>query len=152
FVVVSGTDTGVGKTFVSVALARAFVAAGRRTVAIKPLESGCSDDSCAGEDGAVLAAATGQAAPPQALVRLRAPLTPALAAEREGVEVNVARLVAEIRALAASADVALVEGAGGVLSPLSWTGDITDIAKDLDARVLLVASDRLGTIHQVHAT
>lgn len=147
FVVVTGTDTEVGKTFVTEALARA-ACRDRRVVAIKPFESGSGEGP---GDGERLATATGQTAPIHALVRLAAPLTPALAAEREGVTIDFAALVAEIRALGVGADLVLVEGAGGLLSPLTWTEDAISLARALDAAVVLVASDRLGTISTTHA-
>jgi dethiobiotin synthetase len=152
FVVIAGTDTGVGKTFVGCALARALARAERRVLAVKPVESGCGDGPREAEDGALLAAATGQSEPREALVRLRAPIAPALAAEREGVTLDVDALAVRIRTLGTGFDMVLVEGAGGVLSPLSWTRDVTHIAHDLDARVLLVASDRLGVLHHVRAS
>ena len=58
---ITGTDTGVGKTWIGRALGNALAAAGRRVVAIKPVETGCSDATALFEDGALLAAATGQA-------------------------------------------------------------------------------------------
>lgn len=147
FVVVTGTDTGVGKTYVTEALAR-LLARDRRVVAIKPFESGATE---AEGDGERLAAATGQAAPRHALIRLQAPLAPAMAADREGVTLDFPGLVSEIRTLAEGADVALVEGAGGLLSPLTWTEDALTLARALDACVVLVASDRLGTLSATHA-
>ncbi len=145
FVVVTATNTGVGKTWVSCALARELAKRGR-VVAIKPFESGGVD----GEgDGDLLAAATGQREPRHALVRLREPLTPALAAEREGVTIDFDALVSEIVRLGEGHDWAIVEGAGGVLSPLTWDADATDLARRLDAKVLLVASDALGTLSAV---
>ncbi len=153
FVVVTGTDTGVGKTVVTAGLARALTLSGRRVVAIKPMESGCAPGPAgADEDGRVLAQATDQAAPREALVRLPEPLTPALAAERAGVAVDLGELARSIVELGAAADVVLVEGAGGLLSPLSWTEDVTHLAHRLDASVLVVGADRLGTLNHVHLT
>jgi dethiobiotin synthetase len=147
FVVVTGTDTNVGKTFVTAALARMLVARGRRVVAIKPFESGALDGN---GDGELLAVATGQRAPRHALVRLRDPLSPAMAADREGVELDLDVVRARIVDLARSADVAFVEGAGGVLSPLTWSTDITHLARQLEAELVLVAADRLGTLSATH--
>jgi dethiobiotin synthetase len=130
FVVVTATDTNVGKTFVTAALARLLVARGRRVVAIKPFESGARDG--------------------RALVRLRDPLSPAMAAEREGVELDLDAVRARIVELSRGSDVAFVEGAGGVLSPLTWTTDITHLARQLEAALVLVASDRLGTLSATH--
>lgn len=115
-----------------------------RVVAIKPIETG------GGEDGERLAAATGQDAPKRALVELREPLTPALAADREGVKLDFDAIVSQIRDAAKDADVAIVEGAGGLLSPITWDSDATTLARALDATVVLVASDALGTISAVH--
>ena len=151
FLVVSGTDTGVGKTVVTAGLARALVRKGASVVAVKPVESGCDVSIQPSEDGVVLANATGQARPRAALVRLRAPLTPALAAERERVPIDAGALVAEIRALGADADVVLVEGAGGLLAPITWDTNAAALADALGAGVLLVASDRLGCIHHALA-
>jgi len=80
--VITGTDTGVGKTWVGRVLSHALVAAGRRVVAVKPVETGCGNPGSHLEDGALLAAATGQAEPRAALHRFAAPVAPALAAER----------------------------------------------------------------------
>jgi dethiobiotin synthetase len=152
FLAVAGTDTGVGKTFVAAALARALQRRGARVVAVKPVESGCGEGPRDREDGALLAVATGQAHPREALVRLRAPVTPALAADLEGVTLDRAALTARVRDLGDGADVVLVEGAGGLLSPIGWDWDLTTLARALDARVLLVGADRLGVLHHVHAT
>jgi dethiobiotin synthetase len=146
YVVVTGTDTGVGKTFVTEALARRLSRT-QRVVAIKPFESGVTD---APGDGERLAAATGQRTPKHALVRLKAPLTPALAAEREGATIDFDAVLDAIREHGRDADVVLVEGAGGVLSPLTWERDLTDVVRELGAAMVLVASDRLGTISLTH--
>ncbi len=154
FVIVAGTDTGVGKTFVGALVARALKARGVRVLAVKPIESGCAEAVRDDEDGVILARATGQASPGHALQRLRAAVTPALAADLEGVTIDVDQLVEAVRALGAQADLVLVEGAGGLLSPLSWTRDVrdaTDIALALGAPVLLVGADRLGVLHHVRA-
>ncbi len=147
FVVVTGTDTGVGKTFVTEALARAL-ARERRTVAIKPFESGASEGQ---SDAARLADAAGQTAPREALVRLRDPLAPAMAADREGRTLDFDGVVRRILAYGDGAEVVLVEGAGGVLSPLTWEHDVRALARALEARVVLVAADRLGTLSATHA-
>ena len=141
-ILVTATGTGVGKTWLSCALARELAKHGR-VVAIKPMETG------GGDDGEMLAAATGQREPRRALLRLRDPLTPALAADRDGVTIDFDALVADVARLAKNHDHAIVEGAGGVLSPLTWDADATDLARRLGAKVLLVAPDALGTLSAV---
>jgi len=142
-----GTDTGVGKTWTGQALAAALRQNGRRVVAIKPLETGCSEEPSDLEDGVALARATGQAEPRQALLRFRDPVAPPEAADREGRSIDFEAVVRVVREHAACADVALVEAAGGLLSPLTWERSAVDLAHALGARVLLVAADRLGTIN-----
>lgn len=152
FVVVTGTDTGVGKTWVTAALARAATAAGLRVVAIKPIETGCTERDVAREDGVLLAAASGQAAPLRALLRFEAPLAPPEAAEREGRSIDYDHLLRQVREHAVGVDRALVEGAGGLLAPLTWQHTALELARDLGARVLVVGADRLGTINHLRLT
>jgi dethiobiotin synthetase len=147
FLLVTGTDTEVGKTVVACGLAAALRGAGRRLLAVKPVESGCDDGAPAGEDGALLAAAAGQRAPLRALVRLRAPLAPPAAAEREGVALRPAEWEVELRRLAAGHELVIVEGAGGLLSPLAWGYDARRLAQALGAVALLVGADRLGALN-----
>lgn len=146
-VVITGTDTGVGKTWVGCALGRVLTESGCRVVAIKPVETGCSGPSGETEDGVLLARATGQREPLEAVLRLREPVAAPEAAEREGRRIDFVELVSRVEQYAAGADLTLVEGAGGLLSPISWEHTILDAARALEARVLLVAVDRLGTIN-----
>ena len=144
--IVVGTDTGVGKTWVTSAVAQALTGLGQRVVAVKPIETGCAEPPSPEEAGARLASATGQTGPLRALIRLPGLVAPAIAADQAGVELNYEDLVARLRSLLAPDALLLVEGAGGLLSPLTWADNHLDLAHSLDARVLLVAADRLGTI------
>jgi len=146
--IVVGTDTAVGKTWVSCALVRALRAAGQQVVAVKPIETGCSEPPGPEEDGALLAQASGQAGPLRALVRLPGAVAPAIAADLAEVTIDYDDIVARLRSLATPETLLLVEGVGGLLSPLTWSDNHLDLAHSLDARVLLVAADRLGTISQ----
>lgn len=150
-VLVTGTDTGIGKTLVTAALAAALARQGRRVGVVKPVETGCRPDP---EDARTLAAAAGDTAPladvcPYALPD---PLAPALAAERAGVRIDVAALVAHVRRRAATVDVLLVEGAGGLLVPLTPDTSFADLAQRLDARVIVVVGSRLGAINHALLT
>ena len=144
--VVTGTDTEIGKTWVGCRLAEAWREAGRTVRAVKPIESGCAGE---GEDGQLLAQAAGQERPAEALLRLPDPVAPPLAAERAGVEPDWAELMERTRREIDAADVALVEGAGGLLSPLTWDRTALDLAHALDAAAIVVAPDRLGAISHV---
>jgi len=145
--VIAGTDTGVGKTVVAAGLARALSMSGRYVVAVKIVESGCDGANPAEEDGRILAAATGQSEPLEALVRLAGAVTPALAADLEGVALDFEGLIEQTHEVAAGADVTIVEGAGGLFAPLTWKRNTRDIVRELGARVILVAADRLGTVN-----
>jgi len=145
---ITGTGTGVGKTWVTRGLARAWTQAGRRVVAIKPVETGCAPDSA---DAIALARACGRPELAQApgLHRGRAPLAP-WAATLEGEPApDFEALVDSTAALCAGADIALIEGAGGLLVPLDADRDMADLARALDAELVLVGDDRLGVLSHV---
>jgi dethiobiotin synthetase len=149
---VTGTDTGVGKTFVTAALARALTGAGKRVAAIKPAESGCrrlEDGSLRAEDAEIIAAAAGgwQRPDQQCLYRLAAPLAPGVAADFEGRTLSLGEMADFVRGVAADAEIALVEGAGGWLVPLSGRQTIADLAVALALPVVVAARATLGTIN-----
>lgn len=145
-VVITGTGTEIGKTLVAAGVARALSDRGLAVRAVKPVESGTARTAGEREDGVLLARAARQEEPREALDRLRAPLAPPVAADREGIELSMDAWVRRIGEISADADVTLVEGAGGVLSPLTWDATARDLARALDAPALLVAPDRLGSL------
>ena len=148
---VTGTDTGVGKTFVSCALAAALRARGLRVGVMKPVETGVVREP---EDAVALRAAAGDSAPLDDVCpyRLRAPLAPAVAARLEGVTLDVDRLVALAQRRTREADVLLVEGAGGLLVPVVGRVTWADLAARLALPVLIVAANRLGTVNHCALT
>jgi dethiobiotin synthetase len=149
---ITGTDLGVGKTWVACALARALRNAGKQVVAIKPVETGCSGQPTETEDGVRLARATGQRQPAHAIIRLPDPLAPVLSSERAGAEIDFDALVLKIERFGEEAEVTLVEGAGGLLAPITWEWNMADVARALGASALVVAADRLGTINHTLLT
>ncbi len=152
YIFVTATDTGVGKTWTSVALATALIATGKKVVGIKPVETGTSESVSDGEDGVKLAKATGQAAPTMALYRFRSQVSAALAAEEEEHKLDWAKMMGEIRHHARDAEVAIIEGAGGLLTPMTWDKGGLELAKELKATAIVAAVDRLGTINQTLLT
>lgn len=149
---VTATDTGVGKTEVACALLRAARAAGLDAVGLKPAQSG----HAAGEpsDAERLRAASGGVEPLEAICpyTFAAPLAPAAAARLEGREVSLARVVDAARALAARHAAVVVEGAGGLLVPLTDRETYADLALALGLPVLLVARAGLGTVNHTALT
>jgi dethiobiotin synthase len=151
-VLVTGTEAGAGKTRVTQALARTMMASGRRVVAVKPVETGCSDATATEEDGARLAATTGQAEPRAALHRFAAVTDPAIATGDGGDPVDLDELILAIEAASAGADVLLIEGTGGLLTPITWEWTIVELARTFGADAVVVGVDRLGAINAVLLT
>lgn len=151
-ILITGTDTNVGKTWVACALAHALKGAGKKVVAIKPVETGCSEPPTVREDGVLLAHATGQANPPQAILRLSELAAPVLAGDGPGTPIDFDALVLKIERLGEDAEVLLIEGTGGLLTPVTWEWNMTDVARALGACALVVAVDRLGTINHTLLT
>jgi dethiobiotin synthetase len=151
-ILVTSTGLGVGKTWVTCALGRALRGAGRQVIAIKPVETGCSGQPGKGEDGVRLARATGQTQPAHAILRLAEPVAPVLASERAGADIDFDALVLKIERFAESTEVLLIEGAGGLLTPVTWEWNMTDVARALGAGALVVGVDRRGTINHTLLT
>ena len=150
--VIVGSDTEVGKTYVSCGILRAARRASLSSCGLKPIESGIEILTPDSEDGARLASAANQGQPTQALIRLDAPVAPPLAAERQGVTLDWSSLMDTVDGYLSSADVTLVEGAGGLLSPLLWNKTAMDLASRIHAPMLLVVADKLGAVHQTRVS
>jgi dethiobiotin synthetase len=148
---VTGTDTGVGKTVVAAALVMALRQIGARAIGWKPVETGIAPDEIA--DSEVLAVASGSRLPLAApLLRLPEPLAPAVAAERAGVTVEPAAFEERLRALRAAGHTVVVEGAGGALVPLAWGYTALDLAAREGLTAVVVARPGLGTLNHVALT
>lgn len=145
-ILITGTGAGVGKTWVGQSLALALGSAGKRVVAVKPVESGCFGPAGDGEDGVLLARATGQSQPAHAIFRLPDQVPPTLASDRSGITIDFDGLVLKLERYGEDADFLLIEGAGGLLEPVTWEWNMVDVARALGACALVVAVDRLGTI------
>jgi dethiobiotin synthetase len=151
-ILVTGTDTNVGKTWVACALAHALRREGKSVIAVKPVETGCSDPPTVREDGVLLAHATGQTQPAHAIIRLSEPAAPVLAADGSNTAIDFDALLLKIERYTKQAEFLLIEGVGGLLTPITWEWNMTDVARALDASALVVAVDRLGTINHTLLT
>jgi dethiobiotin synthetase len=159
-IVVLGTGTGVGKTHVSVTLARAFAASdpSLRIGLLKPIETGRQPDND-GDAQQLERENRGVSAPmPHPLYGFEPPISPHLAARRAGARIDVAEVALWVdtweRAQAARAtDVLVIESAGGVFTPLGDNVTNLELARALEPAVwLLVAPDALGVLHELTAT
>ncbi len=142
-VFITGTDTGVGKTWVACDLARKLRAKGLRVGVLKPAESGSGGDALA------LKRASGSPFPLDVIrpYHFKAPLAPAVAAEAEGRRISLAVIRKAYARIRRDSDVVLIEGAGGLLVPYGHRLDAAGIAASLGLPLVIVARRGLGTVN-----
>lgn len=149
---VTGTDTGVGKTLIACGLLRAFAAAGKTTVGMKPVAAGAEAGRWDDVER-LCASATQQARRP--LVNPYAfepPIAPHIAAELDAVEIQVAAIAAAHEELSHVADIVIAEGVGGFMVPLNRRQTSADLAGALRLPVILVVGMRLGCLNHALLT
>ncbi len=153
---VTGTDTGVGKTYVGAMIARALASAGYRVGVYKPAASGCRRvrGNLVSDDAVALWEAAGRPGPldrvcPQ---RFSASLAPHLAAREEGKRLDPELLRRGLEYWRRRSDVILVEGSGGLMSPLGDDEYVADLACEFGLPLVVVARNSLGTINQTLQT
>ena len=150
---ITGTDTGVGKTKVGCGLAAAFRARGLKVGVMKPVETGCleiADGSLDPADARALARSASCPLPLDIIApfRYRSPLAPAAAAEVDGFEPpNFAKIGDCFRMLCNASGVLIVEGAGGIAVPIRWERDFADLTRLLGLEIIVVVGNRLGCLN-----
>jgi dethiobiotin synthetase len=157
---VTGTDTGVGKTFLTAALLAHLRGEGVRVGALKPVATGASriGEDWHSEDGAALIEALGGGVDLRRVVPIlyEEPLAPCVAARRAGTPLLQADLLREVASAlewwSTQADLMLVEGVGGLLCPLAEGTTVADLAIALDYPLLIVARRGLGTLNHTLLT
>lgn len=153
---VTGTDTGIGKTYVTAGLVRALRVRGVDAVAMKPIASGFDfvNGERRNDDLLALDAAQAQALAPQDLNQYAfdPPIAPHRAAELAGVELRLAPILAAYARVSGRHSSVLIEGVGGYAVPLSPTLMLADLAQALALPVLLVVGMRLGCINHALLT
>jgi dethiobiotin synthetase len=150
---ITGTDTGVGKTTVACAILAMLRERGVNTAAMKPVETGVADDDPMSDASRLRALAT--VTHPIEVVRpyrFDQPLAPLVAAEAAARPIVLEELDRAFHALRSSADVTLVEGAGGVLVPLSESISVTGLFRRWSLDVIIVAANRLGVLNHALLT
>jgi dethiobiotin synthetase len=177
---ITGTDTGVGKTIAAGAIAAALRAKGMNVGVMKPAETGCremtasevrrySDSGRAGagksnspgfgfglypKDAAFLKKASGSDTPLNIICpyRFSEPLAPAIAAVRAGMNIDLKLIRRNFEIIRAGSDAVLVEGAGGLMVPLTGKKLYLDLAAELGIPLIIVARAGLGTINHTLLT
>ena len=153
-VFVTGTDTGVGKTLVTAALARHFSARGMKVGVMKPIETGVANPAEPGPDASLLrwAAESTDAVEMIAPYRFSQPLAPCQAATANGREIDSAQIIKTCQALRHGKDILLIEGAGGLMVPIRGGYLMADLAGQLGTPLLVVTHPRLGTLNHTLLT
>lgn len=155
---VTATDTGVGKTILSAALLAALAASGESVRAFKPVVTGLQDEAEITARGAwppdheLLAMAAGMAADEVSPLRYGPAVSPHLAAQLAGEQIEPEALLAAAREHESSAGTLIVEGVGGLLTPLADEYSVCDLAVALGLPVLIAARPGLGTINHTLLT
>jgi dethiobiotin synthetase len=153
---VTGTDTGVGKTVIACALARAFAARGERVAVMKPIASGATRtaeglrnaDALALMEAATVPLAYSQVNP----YCFEPAVSPHIAAEEAEIEVDIGTIRTHYAALGAVSTWVLVEGAGGWMAPINPRESMADLAGALGLPVLMVVGLRLGCLNHAQLT
>lgn len=158
---VTGTDTGVGKTFIAAGIVRSLRGEGLNVAVVKPVATGAvrRGDELRSDDAAVLMAAAGAEVAPERVAPLvfERPLAPPVAARWAGRPLTLASVLAATtgaldRWAEQGSQVAVVEGVGGLLCPLAEDATVADLAVRLDYPLVIVARRRLGTLNQAIMT
>lgn len=150
---ITGTDTGVGKTTVACAMLTMLAGRGVRTAAMKPIETGVAEED-ARSDAARLRAMASVAHPIELVrpYRFDAPLAPMVAAELAHRPIAIAELDRAFEVVRDSAEVTIVEGAGGALVPITESLAVADLFRRWSLDVIIVAANRLGVLNHALLT
>lgn len=144
---ITGTDTGVGKTYVTKLLVESLRAEGKYAVGFKPISCGDRDDAT------ILAAASGNLPIDEVNpLHFSSGVAPHVAALLENKTIDPAGILASYHAISEKYDPVIVEGAGGWEVPITESYFVSDLAKDLNLPVILVAANRLGALNHILLT
>ena len=154
---IAGTDTCVGKTYVAATIARELAEAGWNVGVYKPAASGCRREgkrTLVSDDAVALWNAAGRPGRLSAVCpqRFAAPLAPHLAAKEERKEIDSAQLRRGLNYWLKRSDVVVVEGAGGLMSPVGEEDYVADLARDFGYPLIVVSANRIGTINHTLQT
>ena len=154
---IAGTDTCVGKTYVASSIARDLAHAGWRVGVYKPAASGCRRDgkrTLVSDDAVSLWNAAGRPGKLSAVCpqRFEAHLAPHLAAKEERKEIDAAQLRRGLQYWLKRSDVVIVEGAGGLMSPIGDEDYVANLAEEFGFPLVIVSANRIGTINHTLQT
>ena len=153
---ITGTDTGVGKTYITCKLIQQYIAIGYKVVGMKPVAAGCDwvDGEWVNDDILKLAAASNVKAP-RTLTNpysFKEAIAPHIAADIAGVEMKLDVLINAFNELSKLVDIVIVEGAGGFLVPINHQETLADFVNAINIPVVLVVGVKLGCINHTLLT
>ena len=153
---ITGTDTGVGKTLVTCGLAAYLVSLGKRVGVMKPVETGCKEQNGVlySRDSSLLAFFSNSSLSLAELCpyRFGPPLAPSVAADMAGVSILPENILSIFRRISDQHDVVLVEGSGGLLVPLVHRYTFSNLARDMEVPVIVVVGSKLGALNHTLLT
>jgi len=153
---ITGTDTGIGKTYFSLACINALQQAGIKTIAMKPVASGAElvDGQLRNEDALLIQQALNHAVDYDLInpYAFAPSVSPHIAAAEAGVEIDLQLIQKKYQQLSKGAEFAIVEGVGGWLAPLSTNLTVADMAKAIGLPVVMVVGIRLGCLNHAMLT
>lgn len=153
---ITGTDTGIGKTVISAALTRAFIARGEKVAALKPVASGCerTPQGLRNEDALTLMQASNIDLPYDTVnpFAFEPTIAPHIAAAQAGIEMDPDVIHGIVQLCAEQADRVIVEGVGGWQVPMDEFLSIADLAEVLGLPVIMVVGLRLGALNHAILT
>ena len=149
---ITGTDTGIGKTWCSLALIKQLKQQGLRVAGMKPIASGCENGK--NSDAEQILAASSLALPYEIVnpYAFEPAIAPHIAAQQVGQTIELQVLIEKYKQLAALADAVVIEGAGGWRVPINASQSLKDMVLAIDAKVILVVGLRLGCINHALLT
>ncbi len=151
-VFVTGTDTGVGKTVVTTAIVSSLLQSGKAAVPMKPLQTGTNLPGAMDIEFALGANGLDYSLDSVCPYRLTEPLSPLVAAEIDRVEIDIHRIADVYQQLSSDHDTVVVEGAGGLLVPITESYFMSDLARELSLPVVIVIRPGLGTLNHTLLT
>jgi len=153
---ITGTDTGVGKTVITVALIKAICRLGFTAGGMKPIESGCMQqgDVLVPPDGMFIKTIAHMEENIRQITpcRFKSPLAPLPASESEDISVDFEKINKAFADITGNYDVVIVEGIGGLLVPITRDYSVIDMAKDFNLPLIVVSKPSLGTINHTMLT
>jgi dethiobiotin synthetase len=152
---ITATDTGVGKTTVTAAMAFALKSLGVDVGVMKPFATGVQQKTGYKSEDVAILATSARTTDPEELINpyfFPVPASPYTAANKLGLEIDIGLVMHRLEKLQASHDVVLVEGIGGILTPILKNYCIADMIKDMNLDTLVVTSSRIGTVNHTLMT